>query len=264
MRDEAGFTAFVLARGPALKRLAWLLTTDAVAAEDLVQEALARIVPRWDRIEPGARESYVRMSLRSIWIDGWRRRGGRQIDLVPEPPERGGDDRALEGTATRLALDEALSRLTPRQRTVLVLRFYEDLTEVQTADAMGCTTSTVKSQTRHALERLRRLAPDLADRFEPPEPEAGTAPRSAPPASSPGTAAPARTAPRRPVTLSVAPVRPRRGEGTSPSLSVSGPVTGELAVDVTHPPPGRPTPGNRMIVRLAAPDTGEEVPDEPA
>ncbi len=165
MRDEAGFTAFVAARGAALLRLGWLMTTDANAAEDLVQEALARVVPRWDRIEPGARESYVRMAMRSIWIDGWRRRNGRTVDVVAHVPDAAEDDHGLARAPSRLALGEALARLTPRQRAVLVLRFYEDLTEVQTAALMGCTTSTVKSQTRHALQRLRVLAPDLAEAF---------------------------------------------------------------------------------------------------
>lgn len=70
-----------------------------------------------------------------------------------------------EAAARRLVLREALSRLTPRQRAVLVLRFYEDATEVQAAHLLGCSVSTVKSQTRHALERLRVLAPELAETF---------------------------------------------------------------------------------------------------
>ncbi len=176
MRDEAEFTSFVRARGPALLRLGWLLTTDADAAEDLVQEALVRVVPTWDRVAPGAREAYVRAAMRSLWIDGWRRRRGRLLSVVADLPEAAllragrrvagaaGTD-ATEGTAGRLALMDALARLTPRQRAVLVLRFYEDLTERQTAESMGVTVGTVKSQTRHALDRLRVLAPDLAEAF---------------------------------------------------------------------------------------------------
>jgi RNA polymerase sigma factor (sigma-70 family) len=81
------------------------------------------------------------------------------------PPDTTGGDEA--GAATdRLTLEAALRRLTPRQRAVVVLRFYEDLTEVQAADALGVTTSTVKSQTRVALQRLRELVPDEASSFE--------------------------------------------------------------------------------------------------
>lgn len=175
MRDEAGFTAFVTARAPALHRLAWLLTTDADAAQDLVQEGLARVVPRWDRIAPEAREAYVRTAMRSVWIDGWRRRGRGRLDVVPDGTPDGAG--TLAGTATsiredhdqdvagRLTLAQALARLTARQRAVLVLRFYEDLTERQAAVALGCSVGTVKSQTRHALGRLRVLAPELAEAF---------------------------------------------------------------------------------------------------
>jgi RNA polymerase sigma-70 factor (sigma-E family) len=152
---------FVAVRGPALLRLAWLLTTDAGAAEDLVQEALARVIPRWESIRAGGHEAYVRQAIRSVWIDRWRRQRLRW-DPLDSVEETAADDQRLEGTAERLALGAALARLTPRQRAVLVLRFYEDQTERETARALGCSVNTVKSQTRHALERLRRLSPDLA------------------------------------------------------------------------------------------------------
>lgn len=163
MRDEAAFAAFVVARGPALLRLAWLLTADRDAAQDLVQEALTRTVPRWDRIADGAREAYLRAAIRSVWIDGFRRRRGTWLDVVPQVPEGAaprGDD--VEG---RVTLEAALARLTVRQRAVLVLRFYEDLSEAATAQALGCSVGTVKSQTSHALGRLRVLAPELAEAF---------------------------------------------------------------------------------------------------
>jgi RNA polymerase sigma-70 factor (sigma-E family) len=171
MRGEQDLAAFVAARGPALLRLAWLLTADAQAAEDLVQEALARTIPRWRSIGPGGHEAYLRRAIRSVWIDTWRRRQARGgLDVVPAvvPGDRlepGGPDSAVERTPDRLALGAALARLTPRQRAVLVLRFYEDQTERETARALGCSVNTVKSQTRHALERLRVLAPELAAAF---------------------------------------------------------------------------------------------------
>ena len=155
--------AFVAARGQALLRLAWMLTADADAAQDLVQEALAKVLPRWDRVAAaGDPEPYVRSAVRSAWVDAWRR-SGRHLTLAPaqDVPEDGEPDPAVEGTAVRLAVGEALGRLTPHQRAVLVLRFYEDLTETATAEALGVSVSTVKSQTRHALGRLRVLAPEL-------------------------------------------------------------------------------------------------------
>jgi RNA polymerase sigma-70 factor (sigma-E family) len=161
--EDADFAAFVAARGPALLRLAVLLTADAEAAQDLVQDALVKVLPRWSRIAAGGNpEAYLRAVIRTAWIDTWRRR--RRLRLVDvEPPDQpvgpGGDD--VAGAAVRLTVEAALARLTARQRAVLVLRFYEDLTEVETARVLRCSVSTVKSQTRYALGRLRTLAPDL-------------------------------------------------------------------------------------------------------
>lgn len=158
MEDEADLEAFVAARGPALLRLAVLLTADPETAQDLVQEALVRVLPRWPQIAAGSPEAYLRTTIRRAWIDSWRRR--RRLEFVAEPPDDvlPTDD---DGHAVRLSVEAALARLTVRQRTVLVLRFYEDLTEVETARLMGCSQNTVKTQTRRALGRLRVLAPDL-------------------------------------------------------------------------------------------------------
>jgi RNA polymerase sigma-70 factor (sigma-E family) len=170
VRDGTGatsFEAFVAERGPALLRLAWLMTADTDAAQDLVQEALAKVLPRWRRIvAKGEPEPYVRTVIRTTFIDSLRRRRVLEIgaDVLPEQLA---DDRELARTETRLTLQAALHRLTPRQRAVLVLRFYEDLTETATAHVLGCSVSTVKSQTRHAIGRLRVLAPELIDVFDP-------------------------------------------------------------------------------------------------
>jgi RNA polymerase sigma-70 factor (sigma-E family) len=159
MDGDTGVAAFVAARGPALLRLAVLLTADADTAQDVVQDALARVIPRWSRIVAGGDpEPYVRAAVRSAWIDSWRR---HRLEVVADPPDRAAPDHGVDG-AVRLSVETALARLTPRQRTVLILRFYEDLTEAETARAMSCSLSTVKSQTRHALGRLKVLAPDLA------------------------------------------------------------------------------------------------------
>ena len=160
MEDEADLEAFVAARGPALLRLAVLLTADAETAQDLVQEALVRVLPRWPQVVAGGRaEAYLRTTIRRAWIDSWRRR--RRLEFVADPPDAVPAPADDDGHAVRLSVEAALARLTVRQRTVLVLRFYEDLTEVETARLMGCSQNTVKTQTRRALERLRVLAPDL-------------------------------------------------------------------------------------------------------
>lgn len=164
MADRDAFEAYVRERWPALLRTAALLTGDAHAAEDLVQESLVRAARHWHRVDPGAVDAYVRrvMYTRSIDIWRWRRHQPDPVDSATHEAARSDDS---DDVATRLTLVEALSRLTPKQRAVLVARFYEDRTEVETARVLGCSVSTVKSQTRHALERLRVLAPELAHTF---------------------------------------------------------------------------------------------------
>ncbi|MFG1887132.1 SigE family RNA polymerase sigma factor [Micromonospora sp. NPDC049051] len=158
-RARSGFAEFVRAETAGLTRFAYLLTGDRHHAEDLVQVALARVAVRWERLDdPGA---YLRRVLYTQAASWWRWRRTR-------PPERLGaslPDRAgpVDDVDLRLALRSALARLTVRQRAVLVLRYYEDRTEADTAELLGCRVGTVKSQTRHALGRLRVLAPELAE-----------------------------------------------------------------------------------------------------
>ena len=164
MDREVELTEFVAARGAALSRAAYLLTGDHQAAEDLVQDTYVVLVRRWQKSGMVDPEAYVRRILYSRFVDGWRRRRLVELPSAAPPDITGGDE---AGAATdRLTLEAALRRLAPRQRAVVVLRFYEDLTEVQAADALGVTTSTVKSQTRVALQRLRELVPDVASSFE--------------------------------------------------------------------------------------------------
>jgi len=156
--DEDAFDDFVRARAAALGRTAYLLTGDAHLAEDLLQTALLKAARAWSRIE-GDPEPYVRRILYHQNISWWRARRLREVSLgAYDAPARGGADADL-----RLSLEQALARLTLRQRTVLVLRYFEDLTEAQTAEALGIGLGTVKSTTRHALGRLRTLAPELAE-----------------------------------------------------------------------------------------------------
>jgi RNA polymerase sigma-70 factor (sigma-E family) len=154
-----GFREFVLARQQALMRTAYLLTGDAHLAEDLLQSVLIKIVGQWSKLSRGGNpEAYTRKALVNQYIS-WRRRPHPELPSA-DPPERAAsyDGAALD----RIVLRQALATLTPKQRAVIVLRFWEDLTEVQTAEALGCSVGTVKSQAHHALARLRMLAPELA------------------------------------------------------------------------------------------------------
>ncbi|MGW4499252.1 SigE family RNA polymerase sigma factor [Micromonospora sp. NPDC004336] len=158
-RARAGFAEFVREETTGLTRFAYLLTGDRHHAEDLVQVAFARVAVRWERLDdPGA---YLRRVLYTQAASWWRWRRARPPEhLGVALPERAA---APDDVDLRLALRAALDRLTVRQRAVLVLRYYEDRSEAETAELLGCRLGTVKSQTRHALGRLRALAPELAE-----------------------------------------------------------------------------------------------------
>jgi RNA polymerase sigma-70 factor (sigma-E family) len=159
--EEEEFNEFVVARGSALMRTAYLLTQDHQLAEDLVQTALFKAALRWQRIT-GDPEPYVRRILYTESISWWRRRSRR----VAESPERSDEPSAMGvdvDVDLQLSLERALQRLTARQRAVLVLRYYEDLTEVETARVLGVGVGTVKSMHRQALARLKAAAPDLGE-----------------------------------------------------------------------------------------------------
>jgi RNA polymerase sigma-70 factor (sigma-E family) len=157
MTDRSAFDEFVHARSGALTRTAYLLTGNHHTAEDLVQHALLQTARHWERISTSP-EAYARRVMYHQNISWWRKRRFTETSLGAYDAAHSSPDSDL-----RLTLDAALARLTAKQRTILVLRFFEDLTEVQTADAVGVSVGTVKSTTRHALARLRALAPDLAD-----------------------------------------------------------------------------------------------------
>jgi RNA polymerase sigma-70 factor (sigma-E family) len=166
--DDLGveFDSFVRARTPALLRSAYLLTGDRHLAEDLVQSALARTHRAWRRLyDSGNAEAYTRKIMYNLQVSWWRRRRVAESlqDTVPEPRPQAGFVDDAQQTAVRLTLREALLRLTSRQRAFLVLRYFEDLTEVETAEILGVAVGTVKSQTARALTRLRAAAPELAD-----------------------------------------------------------------------------------------------------
>ena len=219
---EDEFREFVAARSPALLRTAYLLTGDWGTAEDLLQTALTKIYLAWRRLgEIEAVEPYARRVLVNTSISWWRRRwhGERPTEVLPERPVADRVDEQLE----RDALWRHVQSLPARQRAVLVLRFYEDLSEAQTAAILDISTGTVKSQTSRALNTLRnRLGAERAEaeraRIEEltVQAEAPKVPRQAP--APPRTATPQPAHPR--------PVAPRPVRPPAPAPRIPAPAGG--------------------------------------
>ncbi len=160
---EREFREFVRAETPGLMRAAYLLTGDSHQAQDLVQSTLAGVALHWRTAGEHPR-AYARKALYHHAVSWWRWRGRRPETLFAVLPEVVRD--ADEDHEQRLVVRAALARLTPKQRAVLVLRYLDDLSESETAALAGCSVGTVKSQTRHALSRLRVLAPELGELFD--------------------------------------------------------------------------------------------------
>lgn len=159
--DEQAFTAWVAVALPALLRFGHQLTGDAHRGEELVQTALVKTWSAWGRIEakddPGA---YVRRVMVNTHLTWWRRvRHEVLSSQPPEPPQRVGAD-ALTQVDSRAVLLDALDHLGPRQRAVIVLRYFEDLSEAEIAAVLECSPGTVKSQASRAMASLRRLMSD--------------------------------------------------------------------------------------------------------
>ena len=156
--DEA-FSAFVAARSRHLLQAAYLLTGDRHRAEDLLQTALTKAYLHWDRIESDDPEGYVRRTLTNAHIDWWRRKPWREepTEVLPETVV---PDAAAAYDVRAVVLD-ALGRLSRRQRAVVVLRYYEDLSEAQIASVLGCSTGTVKSAASRAMATLRPVLDDV-------------------------------------------------------------------------------------------------------
>jgi RNA polymerase sigma-70 factor (sigma-E family) len=152
--EPDGFQAYVAARQGDLLRLARMLTGDWASAEDLVQVSLERVWPRWSRVvREGDPDAYVRRVLVYAHLKAGRRRWRGELPFA-EVPDRIGND-PFEGADMRQTVQALLPSLPPRQRAVLVLRFYADLTESAVADLLGCSVGTVKSQTAKGLRNLR-------------------------------------------------------------------------------------------------------------
>jgi RNA polymerase sigma-70 factor (sigma-E family) len=156
--DREEFTRWARARQPFLLRAALLMTDDRDRAEDLVQEALTQVAMRWPRLRDGSPDAYARKVIYHGNVSWWRRR--RRELLVDAPVDLAAPREPIE---RRLLVRRALAALTPRQRAVVVLRYFEDLSERDAAEALGVSVGTVKSQTHLALRRLREAAPELAD-----------------------------------------------------------------------------------------------------
>jgi RNA polymerase sigma-70 factor (sigma-E family) len=152
VQQDTGFEAFVVGHGRRLLHLAELLLGDREAAQDLTQDVLARAYLRWDSVASDDPYAYLRRALLNARTDRWRRR-------IPVPVADVRSHEVVLDHAQRVAdrdeLLRALRLLTPRERGVIALRFYEDLTEVETASTLGIAVGTVKSATARALAKLR-------------------------------------------------------------------------------------------------------------
>jgi RNA polymerase sigma-70 factor (sigma-E family) len=160
-RDDAAFLLFVAGARRDLRHLAWLLTGDQHRAEELVQETLARTYAAWPRIRADDPGGYARRVLVNAKTDSWRRR--RRERLVEDVGEsRYPAPDVAEVVAYRAEIVAALRGLTARERVVVVLRYYADLSEADTAAELGVSLGTVKSTASRALAKLRD-SPDLRD-----------------------------------------------------------------------------------------------------
>lgn len=153
--DDAAFEAFVAARSTDLLRTAVLLTRDRGHAEDLLQTALVKAYRRWNRIDGEDPYPYVRRILVTT-AASWRRLRVTQ-EIVALPTAEAATPDSSDAVAERDRLAAALATLPPRMRAVLVLRYTEDLSEAATAETLGCSVHTVRSQTVRGLARLRTV-----------------------------------------------------------------------------------------------------------
>jgi RNA polymerase sigma-70 factor (sigma-E family) len=154
-RPREDFDAFVAGNATRLLRTAYLVTGDQQAAEDVLQDALERVYVAWPRVDDPL--AYTRAAIARHAANRWRTRArrpevtlGRHDTTVPD---------VADAYARRDLVVNALAQLAPRQRAAVVLRYFDDLSEAETAAALGCSVGTVKSQTSRAIARLRELIP---------------------------------------------------------------------------------------------------------
>ncbi|WP_250001967.1 SigE family RNA polymerase sigma factor [Actinoplanes sp. M2I2] len=163
MNDEsdAGYLEYVSGRIPALRRVAFLLGGDEHQADDLVQETITKLYAKWPRIAKVENlDAYVHTMLVRAFLDE-KRRGWWRVSLRDVPPDRPtGPAAGAASTEERAVLRAALDRIPARQQAVLVLRFLCDRSVADVAQLLGCSEGTVKSQTSHGLNALRRILGD--------------------------------------------------------------------------------------------------------
>lgn len=153
------YREYVQSALPMLRRLAYVLCQDPHRADDLVQNTLVKLYLRWERARGASSlEAYARTVLFRVFLSERRTSWAKRMVLVEEVPESS-IPTGLDA-ASALALRAALATLPPKQRAVLVLRFFADLTVEETADTLGCPNGTVKSHTSRGLAALRRALPD--------------------------------------------------------------------------------------------------------
>jgi RNA polymerase sigma-70 factor (sigma-E family) len=158
--EEAAYRELVTARLDVWRRTAYLICRDWHRADDLVGQTIEKLYLRWRKLSDVRDiDAYVRGMLARAWLDELRRPHRREL-TVPEVRDVDAtiEPDAADGVAARLGLSELLDRLAPRKRVILVLRFYCDLSVEETAELLGITEGTVKSQTAKGLETLRELA----------------------------------------------------------------------------------------------------------
>ena len=159
---DADFAAYLAARQPSLMRTAYLLTGNRHDAEDLVQTAFAKLYLSWDKVrDQGSIDGYVRRILvnehNSLWRRAWKRREHTAEDSVFHAIEKPHHDAPVDGVGAELW--DVVQTLPRKARAVVVLRYYEELSEAETAAVLGISVGTVKSQTSRALATLRERAP---------------------------------------------------------------------------------------------------------
>jgi RNA polymerase sigma-70 factor (sigma-E family) len=155
---DEDFAAFVSANQFVLQRAAYLLCGDRDLARDLTQEALTRTAARWSRVREGMPLAYTRRVLYTVHVDRWRSHGVEAP--TDDMPERADEDG--RSWATSIAVRQVLQQLPPRARAVVVLRYFEDLDVRSTAEVLGISEGTVKSQTSSGLRRLRELLSEVS------------------------------------------------------------------------------------------------------
>ena len=159
--DEELFREFVALRAPELMRRAFVLVgADRDAAKDLVQASLIKLASRWTSVEDPL--AYLRTVMYRQQISWWRRGWSRFEVTSGAVPDRVGGD-GTHVTDLRVTVRAAMRRLTPKQRAVLFLRYFEDLPEADVASVLGCSVGTVRSTNHRALARLRAIAPELGE-----------------------------------------------------------------------------------------------------